>query len=277
MGRTMAGPLTLFCSVDNEILVPAPGSNSGWGDQIRGMATCAALARGAERTFSALERPNLKPTRWTVDLLAPVRHSPLRIETSVVREGRRLVLIDARLIQEGRLRARASALFLGGDPGPVASTWSSEVMYEPPPISMQPLANESRWYYSDPIGWAPGTAVHQHSNPKRSWHREVIAVEGEITTPFQFAAGIADVANVVANWGEAGLEYINADVTMSLIRLPDELEVGLAAVDRFAYRGTSVATAHMFDRRGVFAVVGVNSLKSPTPTDPGFLDKQVIS
>jgi hypothetical protein len=83
------------------------------------------------------------------------------------------------------------------------------------------------------------------------------------------ATSVADSANVVSNWGSAGLQFINADVTLALTRQPIEMEFGLSALDRVEADGISVGSAVMFDRAGVFGtttIVGLaNALRSVDP------------
>ena len=40
----------------------------------------------------------------------------------------------------------------------------------------------------------------------------------------------ADVTNPMSNWGSAGLQFINADVTLSLGREPVGVDVGIATL-----------------------------------------------
>jgi hypothetical protein len=70
---------------------------------------------------------------------------------------------------------------------------------------------------------------------------------------------VADLANMVGNRGDAGVQFINADVTMALARLPAGPGIGLAD-QRVEDDGISVATAVMFDRSGTVGSVTVTAL-----------------
>jgi hypothetical protein len=83
-----------------------------------------------------------------------------------------------------------------------------------------------------------------------SWNLPNAVVDGEAPTAFQHAAMVADLANMVGNWGDAGIQFINADLTLALARLPVGTGIGLAADHRVEDDGASVATAVMFDRAG---------------------------
>ncbi|MGV9611505.1 acyl-CoA thioesterase domain-containing protein [Nocardia xishanensis] len=245
---------------DGEELVPLPWSGSGWGEgHMRGLAVSGALARAAEHAIAALGRPELLPTRWTLDMFRPARMRPCVASVTVVRESKRLCLVDAVLSQDDHPVARASALFLSPSESPSGAVWSGGAQPEPPPSDTPMAADQDRLYYSEGIGWGD-PARAQHSGRKQVWHRAVPVVEGEQITPFQFAAGVADVMNVVSNLGANGLEFINPDVTLALVRLPRSMELGFAATDRAERDGISVGSAVVFDREGVFGTATVCGL-----------------
>src|SRR5438270_13154587 len=74
---------------------------------------------------------DLQPARLTVDLLRPVPIEPVAIEVSIQREGRRIKLVDAAMVQHDRVVARASALFLRRSTAPEGQVWSGAVAIPP--------------------------------------------------------------------------------------------------------------------------------------------------
>ncbi|MEV0542883.1 acyl-CoA thioesterase domain-containing protein [Nocardia salmonicida] len=254
-----------------EILHPEPEASSGWiGGQLRGMAVGAVLARAVEREPIVRERTDLRPARWTLDLFRPVFLRPCKTHVEVVRDGRRLSLFDAVLIQDDRPVARASALYLRPGPTPDGICWSPDTIADPPPTDREPSPDQDRVYFSEEQGWTPDARTHH--NPARTgiWHRPIAVVVGEQPTPFQFVAGLADVTNVVTNLGSNGLEYINADATLTLTRLPEGDEAGLVGLDRMTQDGIAVGTAAMYDRKGVFGTATVSSIANARgPADLG--------
>lgn len=254
----------LFCSRPEgggEILLPQQLAVGGWGrDQLRGIAVSSALARAAEVAVASTGRTGLQPVRWTVDLFRPATMAPCRTRTAVVRAGRRLCLVDASLEQGDEVVARGTALYLRAGETPEGQVWSPDRVPSPPPTGLEPVAREPRLYYSDGVGWTASATDHQNGARKASWHRPVPVVEGEEPRPFQMVAGVADVVNMVTNWGSRGLAYINADITLSLARLPDGPEVGLESLDRVAGDGIAVSTAVVHDRRGPIGTAGVSAV-----------------
>ncbi|MEV6217055.1 acyl-CoA thioesterase domain-containing protein [Nocardia sp. NPDC051833] len=253
--------VTTEVRTQTEILIPEPEAVAGWeGGQLRGMAVGAALARAVEREVAAKGRTDLRPVRWTLDLFRPVFLRPCRIRVTVVRDGRRLSLFDAVLIQDDRPVARAGALYLRPGVDPQGVCWSPGTIADPPPTDRLPEPGRNRVYFSEDAGWGPDPRTHHNVGRTGIWHQPIAVVAGEEPTPFQFVAGLADVTNVIANLGSNGLEYINADATLTLTRLPEGNEAGLLCLDRLAEDGIVIGTAAVYDRKGVFGTTTVSSL-----------------
>jgi hypothetical protein len=246
-------------------LIPLASAGSQWGGdrpQMRGMATSGALARAVEQAAERLDvdTTTLRPVRWTLDLLRPAALQESETVTTLLRRGRRLCLIEAALIQDSKPVAKATALFLRAGGAAHGDVWSPAAIPEPPPLDLRPSATAGRLYFSDGIGWTSSPAPHQNADRKQIWNFPVAIIEDEPPTPFQHAAMTADLVNVVSNWGSHGLEYINADVTLALARLPLGLEIGLAGQQRAAADGIAVGAATVFDRQGVLGTATVTAL-----------------
>ena len=121
-------------------------------------------------------------------------------------------------------------------------------------------------FSSDEVGWSQVFAEHQNRSRKQTWQTALPVVLGEKPTPFQSVAGVADATSMVMNWGSAGVEYINTDITLALARLPVSMEIGLSARERFAHDGISVGTAVVFDREGPIGTSTVSSLANAKRT-----------
>jgi hypothetical protein len=235
---------------DHEVLRPTPASAGGWStERIRGPAVSAAMARATERVADDT-LPDMRPVRWTVDLFRPPMMLPTIVTANIVRQGRRIGLIDAELIQNGRPVARSRALFAKPSATPDGQVWTPSSTFSPPPADLRTVSGEPRLYNSGHRGWTPNVQDHLGGGHKQTWHFPEPVVEGEEPTRFQMAAGVADVANLVMSWGSAGVEFINADITLAITRLPVAMELGLYALDRTVNDGIAVGTAAMFDRHG---------------------------
>ena len=112
------------------------------------------------------------------------------------------------------------------------------------------------------VGWHDSFKEHQNSGRKTTWQVGVPVVPRERPSGFVAAASIADVASMVTNWGDRGIEQINTDITLTLARAPQGVEIGLEAADRVSPDGIAVGTATVFDRAGRLGSAVVTSVSN---------------
>ena len=252
-----------FFSVDRtphgDVLTPLPTAAGNWGpNRMRGLAVSGALARAVEH---AVQGSGFRPVRWTLELCRVATMDRCHADVRIIRTGKRISLVEADLLQGGTKVATARALFLKPDPDvTTADVWSQTSQLPPPPADLSPGTDEPRLHYSDDTGWMSTPASDHNGMRKIMWVLGVRVVEDEALSAFQFAASAADVASVVGNWGTAGMQFINADVTLALARLPQGLEIGLAATDRVETDGISTSTVTVFDRSGTLGTAVVCAL-----------------
>ncbi|KQY50169.1 thioesterase family protein [Nocardioides sp. Root140] len=241
-----------FYRNDGASLMPLGLSRSLWSkEQMHGVAISAGLSRAAEGALRDLDRDDLQPARYTVDLFRPAMMTASTFTTEVVREGPRICLVDVAMVQDGERVARASALFLKKGETPAGEVWSPDERPVPPPLDLAPEGTEPHIpFFHSSAGWSQDFRAHQNSSRKATWQTGVPPVDGEEATPFTAVAAIADATTMVTNWGSKGVEFINTDITVTLSRLPDGIQLGLSGLDRVVHDGISVGTATIFDRRG---------------------------
>lgn len=230
---------------------------------MHGVAVAGALARSAEAVVAGLGREDLRAARMSVDLFRPAAMQPCVFVTEVVREAPRICLVDVTLLQDGERVARAAFLFLKASQSAGGDVWSPDPSQRPvpPPLEVAPVSDEPRVpFVHSEIGWSQDFSQHQNASRKESWNAAVPIVAGETLTPFQAVAATADGASLVTNWGSAGVEHINTDITLALARAPRGLEIGLSALDRVESDGIAVGTAAVFDRDGQLGTVMTTSI-----------------
>ena len=267
-----------FFTVDGDNYLPGPLTRGPWGNAMSGTAVGGLLGWALERQA---EDPELQPARLTIDLLRPVLREPVQIQTVVQREGRRITLTDAALLQRDVVVARASALFLRRGEQPAGQVWSPPVSMPPRPTSMDGQPPEmpfNLWTYgTNPetggAGISPAEWEQDHSQ-KFAWvrlARELVA--GYPMTPLTRIAFTGDVTSSLTHWSTKGLRYINADYTLALSRLPEGEFIGLAAQSHYATAGVGTGTATLFDHRGPLGTSTVLTLAQPAeafrPPHPG--------
>ena len=258
--------LEAFFSMDGDSYVPGPMARGPWGAAMGGQVVGGLLGWGIERLGID---PGLQLARLTVDLLRPVLLEPVQIRTSVVREGRRISLIDAAMVQGDKVVARASALLLRRGEHPGVRVWSAPVSMPSIPPSAHgfpPNMPFHIWSYgADVVEGSPGMVDwEQGESQKFAWTQLLRPmVHGHPLTPFVRLAFVGDITSSLTNWGAGGLRYINADYTVTASRLPDGEFVGLAAQSHYGVEGVATGSATLFDRHGPFGTAAAVALAQP--------------
>lgn len=257
---------------DGDVLIPDPVAQGPWGPTISGHVVGGILARAVERAGGGAD---LQPARLTVDLLRPTAIAPLEVRTTVQREGRRIRLVDAELVQDDDVVSRASAVFLRRGEQPTGDIWTADVRMPPLPPDPGPLPDGLPMFVwgfggEGSRGGTFGFAEWHDGGPKYAWVRQLRPlVAGEATSPFVEAAMAADATSALTHWGTSGLRYINADYTLSLTRLPEGPHIGLAALLHSSHDGVASGAAAIFDEHGpignAMAVALVNPAESFRP------------
>ncbi len=99
---------------------------------------------------------------------------------------------------------------------------------------------------------------------RRAWCRENRPlVEGDELTSFQRAALVADFANPFANAGEQGLDYINADITLYVGRLPVGEWIGIETTEHVAANGIATSSCRLHDLSGPIGTSAAASVLTP--------------
>jgi len=262
---------------DGEALVPTWIAQGPWGATVSGNVVGGILAWAVER--DAVD-DGLQPARLTVDLLRPTALEPVRVQTSVARQGHRIRLVDVHLMQHDTVVARASALFLRRCEQPPDEVWSTPISMPSIPAGLDHSRDSPHmffWSYGkDPVAGSPGIGIaewQQATGPKYAWLRERNPlVEGDPLTPFTRAAMAGDVSSSLTHWGTDGLKFINADYTVTLSRLPDGPEIGLAALTHYSHAGIATGVATLFDLHGPIGSGMATAIANPgfrPPLPPG--------
>jgi acyl-CoA thioesterase len=268
---TRSAPSCFFVS-DGTGYLPTPLARGPWGPSISGNYVGGLLGRAVELEVDDFD---LHPARLTVDLLRPVALQPLQIHSSVVRDGRRLRLVDAIMTQDDTMVARASALFLRRSEHAADTVWTSPVTMPEIPPEPEVLADDIPMvlhsYGRDPVAGSPGVGVTEwrHNGQKFAWMRETkLLVDDEPLSAFTRTVMAADVTSSLTHWGTEGLRFINADYTVTLSRLPEGVYIGLAAVTHYSHAGVATGVATLFDEAGPIGSGMATALANPGFTPP---------
>ncbi|WP_280400121.1 acyl-CoA thioesterase domain-containing protein [Nocardia carnea] len=249
-----------FFTREGEQFLPTRVAISSWSPtQVSGPAICGLLARELETRSPGQE---FVPARFTVDMFSPVADEPTSLRSAVVREGKRICVIDAELVQHDEVRSRATVVYLRTGEVPAGDLWQPGRDLPVPDI---PDTSESGAHPLFKIGdgaWTREFAAGQNAERKAIWQNMLPVVAGDPVTPFQRAAMAGDAASFMTNWGSAGIGYINSDVTLALARLPIGPGIGVLAQDQVGAAGISVGTVALYDRTGPLGTAVVTAVSN---------------
>ena len=100
----------------------------------------------------------------------------------------------------------------------------------------------------------------------RVWLRETHPlVDGEVLSPFIRTALAADFANPMANSGDQGLGYINADLTLNVVREAEGEWIGCEVVGHVSADGIAVGVISLHDVVGRVGYATVQRARRQSP------------
>ncbi|MFC4116211.1 acyl-CoA thioesterase domain-containing protein [Nonomuraea zeae] len=226
-------------------LVPAPHARGPWSpDMLHGRLLGGLAARAIEAEHA---QPGLHFARLTVDLFRNSPMLPVTVETSLVRDGRRIRVADATISTDQGVIARASAVLLRTSEQPAREQTILTPAWDVPPPDGPPVETN---------GWRPPFDLWRltgwgEPGPGRVWLRETYPlVDDEPLSPFVRTALAADFASPLSNAATSGLHYINADYTLTLARLPEGELIGVESTGHAGAGGVATGQVTLHDTAG---------------------------
>ena len=198
---------------------------------------------------------DMQPVRLTVDLMRPVPLAPLTVTTAVLRTGRRLSVVEGTVTAGGKPVARATLTLLRAAPmdasalnpplvAPPDGPQDANSAWGPPRTGESFVGGSMDFHFGELLGLGHGYA----------WlrlHRPVLP-DREIS-PLARAAAAADVGNAVSSRRDPSLprfSFVNADLSLSLGRLPEGEWVRLESRSRWEATGIGLVRSTMSDAQG---------------------------
>ena len=220
--------------------------------------------------------PTLAPmsvTRLTVDIVRPVPVGErLRIESAVLREGKKIQVVDLVVTTSAGAHVLARALRvrdadLTDRPGmPVSTTDDDPAAALPPPEALDGV--ERLEGVADFLRY--GAELRHTAEPVDGRHGiwvrlRVPVVAGEAIRPTSLTALPMDCVNLIGvALDPSRASAINADVTAHVARAPVGEWVALTGNTWYSHEvGHGVSSATMSDRHGVFGVTSTSQLVQP--------------
>jgi len=221
-------------------------------NSLHGRVVAGLLAHEVETTWGD---PAFHCARLTVDLYRVLPFAAVDVSSKVVRDGNRIRVVDAEFSSNGVSVARASAVLLRKAENPAGTVWSPPPWDAPSPHSLSSPPNRAAGANAparEPM-WETRVIDNGFGSTaqKRAWLRETRAlIDGVELTPLVRVAFASDFTNPFANSGSEGLQFVNADITLYIHRLPSTEWLGFEVVEHHSEDGIAVGECVIHDERG---------------------------
>lgn len=242
------------------VYVSTPMANAGWYEEGQHGGAFAALVAGhVEATVPTLS--DMQVSRMTVEIFRVIPLVDLRIETEVVRQGKRIQSVEARVFDPEDVLLSTTVvqrLRIADLPVPADAA--------PPPLELRSPTEITAGVGEDwGVGTSGKTMFHRHAmearevfggfaekGPGAIWMRLTTPIiAGRVNTPLQRVVATGDFCNGVSR----GLDsdrwvFMNPDLTVHVARYPEGEWVGLSANSGYGDLGRGVATGSLWDTSG---------------------------
>jgi hypothetical protein len=225
---------------------------------LHGGPVAALLARAVENTGAEASSVPMQPVRLTVEFLRPVPVAPMAVSAAAVRTGRKVQWIEARCsLEDGTLLATARAVLMRTDAIEAPMEHHPVVPHPPRPVdcpdsSKSLAATNHAAFHNQGVEHCFVAGRFDQEGPATDWIRLLVPVlPAEEPSPLQRVAAAADFGNGVAAPARFDvLQFVNADLTIHLHRLPVGEWVCLDAVMWMSDTGVALAESSLFDEEG---------------------------
>jgi hypothetical protein len=265
----MSGERQALYEREGDAFVGTGATRGNWYDNGQsGGAVLALLGHVLE------DVPTLAPmslTRLTVDLVRPLPvGEPIHVATQVVREGKKIQLVELTLsagqvecTRARALRIRDADLTSLGVPLPPSTTAADPAAVLPPPRDLARV--EHRAGVADFLRF--GAECRRTTDPIDGCHglwlrMRVPVVAGEPVRATSRATLPMDCVNLIGvDALPEGVSVVNADVSAHVFRMPRGEWVAMTGHTHFEHRtGHGLSMATMSDRAGVFGVTSTSQI-----------------
>lgn len=255
-----------FYALEGDLATPTELTRGPWDESHQHAGPPAALLGRAIEALPTRDETPMRVARITYEILRPVPIAPLRVETEIERDGRKVQMASAALYagDDEVMRARAWRIRVGEVdipdllPGPPESSPD-----DGEPGNFFPTGKEIGYHTAVEYRFIHGSFVEP--GPALVWMRSrVPLVGGEEISQLQRVLVVADSGNgVSATLDWAKFLFINVDLTVHLHRYPEGEWVRLDAVTLPERDGIGLADTRLADRSGPIGRSAQSLLVSP--------------
>ncbi len=242
-----------FYETDGEVYVATDLTRGPWDPGAQHAGPPSALLARAFELLPESERFQI--VRISFEILRPVPIATVRIETRVLRPGRRVQLVEAELSVDGQVLIRATAWRIEIAPVDLPAAAVDSSAPPPPPeegaeAEFFPTEQEHGYHSAMEVRFVKGGFMQL--GPGTAWLRmRKPLVGGEEPTPLQRALVAADVGNgISAELDYRRFVFVNVELSVHLERMPVGEWIGVDAVTLAQPTGVATAESVLYDREG---------------------------
>jgi len=212
------------------------------------------LGHAIELDHGARREDRLRIARLSYDILGTLPIGVVEIDVSVLRPGRTIELVEARLSHAGRLTVIARGWLLkAADTNDIAGSAMPRI---PSPQALETWRPVEFW----PGGFIRSVEVRRSllgAGRAISWVRsDVKLIDGEPTSATAAALGLVDVANGLApRVGIDDASFPNVDLTVHLFAEPKGSWLGFDTMVSFGQDGIGLTHSALHDEAGPIGTV----------------------
>jgi hypothetical protein len=251
-------PEAYYLSGPDGVFEPTVATESPWSSDAQRGGPPTALLAHVMRT--RLHVDGMRIARITNEFLGSIPRVPLTAEAAVIRDGRRIRLVEASLLADGRAVATARAWQIAtsgsaspnGTGIPVEGLVSAAAPPLPGAMPQEYFPGFRHWGYGESIEWRWVRGSYDSAGEAVVWARPRIPlVAGEPLHPLDRVLVVADSANGVSSaLNPREWLFIPPAITVTLHRYPEGDWVYLAATSTLAADGLGSTLGTLGDKDG---------------------------
>ena len=245
---------------------PTGATESPWASDAQHGGPPTALLAHVLRTQHDVD--GMRIARITNEFLGSIPRVPLTAQATVIRDGRRVRLVEASLLADGKpiAIARAWQIVTSGEGGiPAEGLVSPTAPLLPGPMPQNYFTGLHRWGYGESIEWRWVRGSYDTAGEAVVWARPRIPlVAGQPMHPLERILVVADSANGVSSaLSPREWLFIPPAITVTLHRYPEGDWVYLTAVSILAPDGLGSTLGTVGDPAGPIGSVTQPLLVAP--------------
>jgi len=256
--------------------LPTEHAASPWGPvTIHGGASAGLTASLMEEQFPSA---SMQLARLTVDLFRPVPMAPLEPRSRIIRDGKRIKVLEVSLFHEDKEICRSNALIV--EKQDVVLPTHAQLPELPPGKIIDAFAQDevigiNAINTAAGVEYPPGLHTLIPLKPiflnlgvgrGCSWVRLPLNVrEGVKNSPLVSVATLSDFSNGFAQlYLSPDQGFINADITLNLHRMPVDDWIAIDAHARAQSNGIAMVEAVLYDQYGMIGRVSQSNMTMKT-------------